>query len=122
MAPRSPLSILNIENRLLTFSDDGENYVLSLYSTATQKYLALGVGVGQCPPTPEFCVGDTNMLVSWSQREPFLPDAKPNISVLSDAKPKRKPVEYRLRLVPGVGSLRWACTFHIFCVNFICVG
>ena len=22
------------------------------------------------------------------------------------------PVEYRLRWVPGVGSLRWACTFH----------
>ena len=27
------------------------------------KYLALGVGIGQCPPTPEFCVGDTNMHV-----------------------------------------------------------
>ena len=24
------------------------------------------------------------------------------------------PVEYRLRWVPGVGSLRWACRFHIF--------
>ena len=23
------------------------------------------------PPTPEFCVGDTNMLVSWSQRKPW---------------------------------------------------
>ena len=31
-------------------------------------------------------------------------------------------MEYRLRWVPGVGSLRWACTFHIFCVDFICVG
>ena len=69
------------------------------------------------------------MLVSWSQREPFLrftrrvlPDANPKICVLPDVKPKRKPVEYRLRWVPGVGSLRWACTFHIFCVDFICVG
>ena len=24
--------------------------------------------------------------------------------------------------MPGVGSLRWACTFHIFCADFICVG
>ena len=23
--------------------------------------------------------------------------------------------------VPGIGSLRWACTFHIFCVDFICI-
>ena len=23
------------------------------------------------PPKPEFCVGDTNMLVSWSQRKPL---------------------------------------------------
>ena len=31
-------------------------------------------------------------------------------------------MEYRLRWVPGVGFLRWACTFHIFCADFICVG
>ena len=43
------------------------------------------------------------------------------ICVSPDAKPQRKPVEYRLRWVPGIGSLRWACTFHIFCVDFICV-
>ena len=51
-----------------------------------------------------------------------LPDAKPKSCVLPDAKPKRKPVEYRLRWVPGVGSLRWACTFNIVCVDFIHVG
>ena len=27
-----------------------------------------------------------------------------------------------MALGPGVGSLRWACTFHIFCADFICVG
>ena len=42
--------------------------------------------------------------------------------VCPDAKPQRQPVEYRLRWVPGVGSWRWACTFHVFCVDFICVG
>ena len=50
------------------------------------------------------------------------PDAKPKSCVLPDAKLKRKPVEYRFRWVPGVGSLRWACTFHNICVYFICVG
>ena len=44
------------------------------------------------------------------------------ICVSPDAKPQSPPVEYRLRWVPGVGSLRWACTFHIFGVDFICVG
>ena len=24
-----------------------------------------------------------------------------------------------MALSPGVGSLRWACTFHIFCVDFV---
>ena len=24
-----------------------------------------------------------------------------------------------MALGPGVGSLRWACTFHIFCVDFV---
>ena len=64
------------------------------------------------PPTPLFCVGDTNMLVSENAK----------IGVSPDVKPQHLPVEYRLRWVPGVGSLRWACTFHIFCVDFICVG
>ena len=50
------------------------------------------------------------------------PDAKPKIYVSPNAKPRRQSVEYRLRWVPGVGSLHWACTFHIFCVDFICVG
>ena len=43
--------------------------------------------------------------------EPTQPDAKPKICVLPDAKPKRKPVEYRLRWVPtqntGVGHVHF---------------
>ena len=31
------------------------------------------------------------------------------------------PVEYRLRWVPNAKLLRWPCTFHVFCVDFICV-
>ena len=30
-------------------------------------------------------------------------------------------VEYRLRLVPNTKFSRWPCTFHAFCVDFICV-
>ena len=57
------------------------------------KYLASGFGVGQCPRRQNLALGDTNMLVSWSQRKPL------------------KPVEYRLRLVPtqnsGIGHVHF---------------
>ena len=66
-------------------------------------------------PTPEFCVGDTiNMLVSWSQRNPT---QNHKICVLPHAKPKRKPVEYRLRWVPtqnaGVGHVHFKFFVYI---------
>ena len=73
------------------------------------------------PLTPEFCIGDTNMLVSWSQRKPFFPDAKLKICVSPNAKPHREPMEYRLRWVPNAKILHWPCTFNVFCVDFICV-
>ena len=65
-------------------------YPLSLYSTATQNTWRRGWRWAVAP-TPEFCVGDTNML-----------NAK--ICVTPDAKPQRQPVEYSLSLVLGVGS------------------
>ena len=67
------------------------------------------------PPMPEFCVGDTNMLVSFA-----LGDA--NFSRHLTQNPQRESVEYRLRWVPKAKRLRWPCTFHVFCVDFICVG
>ena len=39
------------------------------------------------PPTPLFCVGDTNMLVSENAKICVSPDAKHKIGVSSDAKP-----------------------------------
>ena len=46
----------------------------------------------------------------------------PNLKFASpNAKPKRESVEYRLPWVPNAKFLRWACTFHVVCVNFICV-
>ena len=59
-------------------------------------------------------LGDANFRV--------FPHAKPKSCVLPDAKPKRKPVEYRLCWVPtqnsGVGHVH----FTFLCVNFIPVG
>ena len=43
------------------------------------------------PPTPEFCMGDTNMLVYFG----VTPDANPKICVTPDANPRRQSVEYR---------------------------
>ena len=55
-----------------------------------------------------------NMLVSLA-----LGDA--NFSRHLTQNPQRESVEYRLRWVPNAKSSRWPCTFHVVCVNFICV-
>ena len=84
------------------------------------------------PPTPEFCMRDTNMLVYFglpptpipdaspnicvSRRQ--TPDAKPKICISPDAKPRRQSVEYRLRWVPtqnaGVG--------HVYFMFFVYIS
>ena len=58
---------------------------------------------------------DTNMLVSF-----VLGDA--NLSRHLTQNPQQQSVEYRLGWVPNANFLRWPCTFHIFCVAFICIG
>ena len=74
------------------------------------RCITIGIGSWRwlTPPMPYFRLGDTNMLVSENAKTP---DAKPKICVLPDAKPKRKPVEYRLRWVPtqnsGVGHVHF---------------
>ena len=72
---------------------------LSLYSTA--KFL------GSRPTR-----WDTNMLVSKNAK----------ICVTPNANPQCEQVEYRWRWVPNANFSRWPCTFHVFCVDFICVG
>ena len=58
------------------------------------------------PPTPEFCVGDTNMLVSWSQR----------ICISPDANPRSQSVEYRWRWAFWC----WPCIFHVYFMYISC--
>ena len=78
------------------------------------KYLASGVGVGQCPRRQNFAL---EIPTCWYILA--LPNAK--ICVFPDANPQRQSVEYRCRWAFWHWGWRWACTFHIFCVDFICV-
>ena len=57
---------------------------------------------------------NTNMLVSIA-----LDDA--NVLRYLTQHPQCESVEYRLPWVPNAKSSRWPCTFHVVCVNFICV-
>ena len=61
------------------------------------KYLASGVGVGQCPRRQNFAL---EIPTCWYILA--LPNAK--FCVTPDPKPQRQPVEYSLRWVIGVGS------------------
>ena len=75
------------------------------------KLLALGLCVWSAPNT-KICIGDTNMLVSKNVK----------ICITPNAKPQHESVEYRWRWVPNATFLHWLCTFHLLCVDFICIG
>ena len=77
------------------------------------KYLASGVGVGQCTRRQNFALPNakyTNMVYfALGTFFAFLPNAF------------YPTVEYRWRWAFWRWGWRWPCTFHIFCVDFICV-
>ena len=62
-----------------------------------------------------FALGDA----SFSR---FYPTRNLKVAFVPTQNPNASQWNIGLRWVPGVGSLRWACTFHVFCVDFICVG
>ena len=81
------------------------------------KPFALGTFVSPNAKDSTFALPNaknTNMLVSLA-----LVDA--NISRYLTQNPQRVSVEYRLCWAPNAKLLRWPCTFHVFCVDFICV-
>ena len=89
-------------------------------SINTQAYIPLrrkNIRVGSwCwlgPPTPQFCVTYTNMLVSKNAKICITPDTKPKICVTPNAKPKCKSVEYRLRWVPNANFSLLALGMYI---------
>ena len=59
------------------------------------------------------------MLVS---KNPCGPNAKPDRPNTKPGKPNTSKWNIDCVGSPGVGSSCWACTFHVVCVNFICVG
>ena len=70
------------------------------------------------PPKRQFCVGNTNMLVS---NNPCGPNAKPDRPNTKPGKPNASRWYMGCVASPGIGSSQWACTFHVVCINFICV-
>ena len=92
------------------------------YIPLRRKKVAFGPGVGLAPQRHYFALGIPTWWYLKILKFAFPPTQNIKFAFPPDTKPQRQPVEYRLRWVPGVGSLRWACTFHIFCVDFICVG
>ena len=113
------------------------HFIMQLYNTFVRvgvnvkpifhcdaKYLVSGVGVGQCPQHQNFVLEIRTcwyILALPNTKTCVTPDAKPKICVTPDANPRCQSVEYRWCLVPNAKPLRWPCTFHVFCVDFICV-
>ena len=75
------------------------------------KYLASGVGVGQCPRRQNFAL---EIPTCWYILA--LPNA--NICVVPDAKPQCQPVEYSLRWILGV----WSRVGHVHFILFVFIS
>ena len=83
--------------------------LLSLYSTATQNPSHWGFGLGNT---------SNARILRWVYQNVGISkacgaNANPKICFSPNANRQREEVEYRSR---------WACIFHFFCVDFICVG
>ena len=79
------------------------------------KYLASGVGVGQCPRRQNFALeipACWYILALPNAKICITSDAKPKICVIPDANPQRQ--EYWLRWAFWRWGWRLACTFHVF--------
>ena len=86
------------------------------------KTICVGSLLWLRPPTPQFRVWDTNMLVSKNAKICVTPNANAKIFVTPNANPQSKQVEYRWRLVPNMRGWRWPSRFHVVCLIFGRVG
>ena len=89
------------------------------------KYLASGVGVGQCPQRQNFALEIPTCWYLAANANPEIcvtPNAKHEICVCPNANPRRQSMEYRWRWLFWRWGFGWPCTFHVVYVNFICVG
>ena len=75
-------------------------------------------------PTPQFRVGDTNMLVSKNAKICVTPNAKSKICVTLNANLQRKPVVYTIDCVgsPGVGAPVGHVHFMLFTSCYLVFG
>ena len=83
-----------------------------------------GVGVGLCPRRQNFALEIPTcwyILALPNAKICVTPDTKPKICFAPDANPQCQSVEYRWHWAFWHWGWHWACTFHIFCVDFICV-
>ena len=88
------------------------------------KFLAVGVGVGQYPRRQNFTLEIPTcwyILALPNAKICIIPDAKHKICVTPDTNPRCQSVEYSWRWAFWCWGWLWACTFHIFCVDFICI-
>ena len=95
---------------------------LSLYSTRTQNTWRRGLALGKAPDARILRYPTQNIPTCWyilrwiTHFFRVLPDA-----FYPTRFTRRQSVEYRWRWAFWRWGWRWACTFHIFCVDFICV-
>ena len=94
----------------------------SLYSTRTQNTWRRGLALGNAPDARILHYPTQNIPTCWH----ILRWVTHIFRVLPDAFcptrfTRRQSVEYRWRWAFWRWGWRWACTFHIFCVDFICV-
>ena len=83
------------------------------------KYLASGVGVGQCPRHQNFALEIPTcwcILALPNTKICVSPDAKLKICVSPDANPLCQSVEYSWRSV----FWRWPCIFHVYSMYISC--
>ena len=73
-------------------------YGLKAYIPLHRKTICVGSWRWLTPPTPQFRVGDNNMLVSKNAKICITRKAKYKICVTPNAKPKREPMEYNFRV------------------------
>ena len=84
---------------------------LSLYSTATQKS-CVGPWRWLSPPTPLFCVGDTNMLVSEKAQ-------KINLSF---SRRKNKKIAFLPTQNPNASQWNIGCVGHVHFIFFVLIS
>ena len=89
----------------------------SLYTTATRKY-SVGLLYWAMPPTREFCVGDTNTLISKNAKVCVTPNANVKICVTPTQTPNAKGGN-----IGRVGSpIQNSCFGHVDFMLFVLIS